>query len=296
MADHPSLPRFDLQAHSTFSDGELEPAAVVEAAAAAGVELLALTDHDTVAGVGAALAAGALNGVTVLPAVEISAIDLDHQPPCELHILGYKIDHDQPWVREELNRYVEDRKLRTLRMAEALKDLGFALEERLLEERIAAGRSIGRVHVAQAAIAHPANRKRLEEEGIGEMGDLIRAYLVEGKPAFRIREKPTVAEAVEMIHKAGGIAVWAHPFWDFKDPAEVTSTIDRFKAVGIDGVEAFYLTHDQDQTALIVERCKQHSLLATGSTDFHGPNNSLFNRFLGFQTFGFAPVLGDLVG
>jgi len=288
-------PRFDLQAHSTFSDGELEPAAVVEAAAAAGVELLALTDHDTVAGVGAALAAGALSGVTVLPAVEISAVDLDRQAPCELHVLGYRIDHDLPWVRQELERYVEDRKQRTLRMAEALKELGFALEERLLEERIAAGRSIGRVHVAQAAIAHPANADRLAREGIEDMGDLIRAYLVEGKPAFRIRQTPTIAEAVEMIHRAGGIAVWAHPFWDFSEPQEVVETIDRFKALGIDGVEAFYLTHTEEQTAVIVERCRKHGLLMTGSTDFHGPKNSLFNSFLGFQTFGFSPVLGDLV-
>jgi len=181
-------------------------------------------------------------------------------------------------------------------MAEAVKELGFELDEDNLRERIATGRSIGRLHVADAAVKHPANRRRLEAEGIGDLGDFIRAYLVEGKPAFRMREKPTIAQAVELIHRAGGVAVWAHPFWDFKDPSVVEGTIRRFQRLGIDGVEAFYLTHSQEQTALIVGCCQELDLLTTGSTDFHGPKNSLFNRFLGFETYGFTPRLGSLIG
>ena len=91
----------------------------------------------------------------------------------------------------------------------------------------------------------PANAQRLADEDIDDVGSLIRGYLIEGRPAFRLRETPTVAEAIEAIHAAGGVAIWAHPFWDVKDPAEVLESIDRFRALGIDGVEAFYVEHDE---------------------------------------------------
>lgn len=296
MTQSEHLPRFDLQAHSIYSDGELPPEQVVEAAAAAGVELLALTDHDTIEGVPAALAAAAIHGIRVIPAVEISAIDLDHQPACELHILGYNIAHDASEVKARLQSFVEDRRRRTLRMADALRELGFALDEEAIQARVGAGRSIGRLHLAEGALARPENAERLRHEGIEEVGDFIRAYLVEGTPAFRMRETPTIAEAVEMIHAAGGVAIWAHPFWDFKDPADVSATIVRFHALGIDGVEAFYITHTEEQTALIVGLCEERALLMTGSTDFHGPRNTLFSHFLGFKTYGFTPNLGPLAG
>ncbi|HMD51574.1 MAG TPA: PHP domain-containing protein, partial [Solirubrobacteraceae bacterium] len=118
--------------------------------------------------------------------------------------------------------------------------------------------------------------------------------LIEGRPAFRLRKTPTVAEAVEAIHEAGGVAVWAHPFWDISDPEEVLASIDRFKALGIDGVEAFYVTHTREQTELLVERCAALGLLTTGSADFHGPENRLFSRFLAFETYGLEPNLGPL--
>ena len=90
------------------------------------------------------------------------------------------------------------------------------------------------------------------------------------------------------------MAVWAHPFWDLGDNGEVLDTIDRFRALALDGVEAFYITHDREQTALIAERCAQLALLSTGSADFHGPNNPTFNRFLAFDTFGFEANLGPI--
>ena len=99
----------------------------------------------------------------------------------------------------------------------------------------------------------PANAVRLKDEKIDDIGSLIKGYLIEGKPAFRLRETPTVAQAVEAIHEAGGVAIWAHPFWDIPDPDEVLATIDRFKALGIDGVEAFYVTHTQEQTELLAQ-------------------------------------------
>src|SRR5207245_1149589 len=162
--------RFDLQSHSVHSDGALPAAEVVERAAQAGVELLALSDHDTISGVAEALATGERIGIRVVPAVEISAVDDGASEPRELHILGYNI---------------------------------------------------------------------------------------EGRPAFRMRETPTVAQAIDAIHEAGGVAVWAHPFWDISEPPEVLDSIERFHALGIDGVEAFYVTHTREQTELLADRCAQ---------------------------------------
>jgi predicted metal-dependent phosphoesterase TrpH len=292
--------RFDLQSHSTHSDGALPAADVVARAAAAGVELLALSDHDTVGGVSEAIEAGKRLGVRVVPAVEISAVDdggggarAPHEPR-ELHILGYRIDHAGALLTERLTAFLADREHRTLRMAGALKELGFELDEQQIDDRIAAGKPIGRPHLAEAVLGAPANAARLKEEGIGDIGELIRAYLIEGRPAFRLRETPTVAQAIEAIHDAGGVAVWAHPFWDVAEPAEVLDSVERFKALGVDGLEAFYITHTREQTELLAERCSELGLLSTGSADYHGPANPLFSRFLAFETFGLEPNLGPI--
>jgi 3',5'-nucleoside bisphosphate phosphatase len=287
-------PPFDLQAHSLHSDGALEAAEVVRRAAAAGVSLLALSDHDTVSGVSEALAAGEREQVRVVPAVEISCIDDLSPTPRELHVLGYLVDHRDAAFAARLSEFLSDREKRTLRMAAALRELGFALEDGAIDERLRAGKPIGRPHLAEAVLAAPANQERLRREGIDDVGGLIRAYLIEGRPAFRLRETPTVARAVEAIHAAGGVSVWAHPFWDVSDSQEVLAMIDRFTEVGIDGVEAFYVTHTREQTELLARRCAELGLLSTGSSDFHGPENRTFSRFLAFETYDLEPNLGPI--
>ena len=293
-------PRFDLQSHSTHSDGALPAEEVVKRAADAGVELLALSDHDTVSGVSEAIAAGERYGVRIVPAVEISAVDegsggIGDSNQRELHILGYDIDHTGAVLTTRLAEFLADREQRTLRMAAALKELGFELDEEQLNARVAAGKPIGRPHLAEAVLSAPANAERLAAEQIDDIGSLIRGYLIEGKPAFRLRETPTVAQAIDAIHEAGGVAVWAHPFWDISDPDEVLSSIDRFRALGIDGVEVFYITHTREQTELLAKRCAELGLLTTGSADFHGPDNRQFSKFMAFDTFGIEPNLGPLV-
>ncbi len=287
-------PRFDLQSHSTHSDGALPATEVVARAAEAGVELLALSDHDTISGVPEALDAGERLGVRVVTAVEISAVDDGASTPRELHILGYNIDHTRPRLVERLTEFLGDREQRTLRMAAALKEAGFELDETEIRQRIAAEQPIGRPHLAQAVLSAPANAARLQAEEIGDIGALIRGYLIEGKPAFRMRETPTVAEAVEAIHEADGVAVWAHPFWDISDPDEVLETIERFRALGMDGVEVFYITHTREQTELLARRCSELGLLQTGSADYHGPENPQFHSFLAFDTYGLEPNLGPI--
>jgi predicted metal-dependent phosphoesterase TrpH len=292
-------PRFDLQSHSTHSDGALPAEEVVKRAAEAGVELLALSDHDTVSGVSEAIAAGERYGVRIVPAVEISAVDegsggIGDSNQRELHILGYGIDHTGAVLTTRLAEFLADREQRTLRMAAALKELGFELDEEQLNARVAAGKPIGRPHLAEAVLSAPANAERLAAEQIDDIGSLIRGYLIEGKPAFRLRETPTVAQAIDAIHEAGGVAVWAHPFWDISGPDEVLSSIDRFRALGIDGVEVFYITHTREQTELLAKRCAELGLLTTGSADFHGPENRQFSKFMAFDTFGIEPNLGPL--
>jgi 3',5'-nucleoside bisphosphate phosphatase len=287
-------PRFDLQSHSTHSDGTLPAAEVVERAAEAGVELLALSDHDTVSGVSEAIAAGERSGVKIVPAVEISAVDNTAQVQRELHILGYRIDHQGPVMTARLADFLADREKRTLRMRDALREVGFDLDEGEIEQRIGEGKPIGRPHLAGAVLRAPANAERLSRESIDDVGSLIRGYLIEGKPAFRLRETPTVGEAIEAIHEAGGVAVWAHPYWDISDDGEVLDAIDRFHGLGIDGVEAFYITHTRENTELLVNRCSELGLLTTGSADFHGPENRQFSEFMAFDTYGFEPNLGPI--
>jgi predicted metal-dependent phosphoesterase TrpH len=288
-----SAPTFDLQSHSLHSDGSLPPQEVVAAAADAGVELLALSDHDTVAGVAEALAAGAQRDIRVVPAVEVSAVDADRQ---DLHILGYRIDHEDAELRGRLKEYRDDRERRADAMAQALRELGYELDEESLAERRSQGKPVGRPHIADAVVAHPANRERLEREGLGERSAFLVEHLIQGKAAFRRRTRPTVAEAIATIKAAGGLAVWAHPFWDVTEPEDVLATIERFRACGLDGVEAFYVTHTREQTELVVHRCAELGLLTTGSADFHGPEHRTFARFRAFDTFGHAPVLGAIAG
>jgi 3',5'-nucleoside bisphosphate phosphatase len=284
-------PAFDLQSHSTHSDGALPPAEVVRAAAAAGVELLALTDHDTVSGVGEAAEAAQREGIGLVPATELSSVDGEHE---ELHILGYGIDHTDAALGDTLVDLRGDRERRIIEMAQRLKDMGFSLDERELDERSARGEPLGRPHLASALLDHPDNAQRLADEGIQGPKELFPAYLIPGAPAYVARSRPTVADAIALIHDAGGVAVWAHPFWDIDDPAEVESTLRRFAALGIDGVEAFYPTHDATQAALLDDLATELGLLATGSSDFHGPEHKTFPRFLAFDTNGRTPRLGVL--
>jgi 3',5'-nucleoside bisphosphate phosphatase len=286
-------PTFDLQSHSVHSDGALTAAEVVAAAASAGVELLALSDHDTAEGVPEAQRAATELGIELVPATEISAIDEGRQ---DLHILGYLIDPADRALVGALERSRSDREHRATAMVEALKDLGFAVDEPMLARRIEQGQSVGRPHLAQAVVSRPENRERLEAAGLLDATAFLVEYLIEGRPAFVARAAPSVPEAIDLIHGAGGVAVWAHPFWDVAEPDAVLSTIDRFRMAGIDGVEAFYVTHTEDQTRLLAARCAELGLLSTGSSDFHGPDHHRFSGFRAFATYGLAPELGPLAG
>lgn len=282
---------FDLQSHSTVSDGELSPAAVVAAAADAGVRLLALTDHDAVDGVDEALAAGARHGVRVVPALELSVLDTSRG---DLHLCGYLLDHRHPTLRRTLLACRADRASRADHMADALAACGLQVDRAPLHARGASGSAVGRPHVARAVLDHPANQARLSAEALSDIGAVIEAYLIPGRPAFVPRPAPTMEEGIALIHECGGLAVWAHPYWDVDTDEEVRDSIERFAAMGLDGVECFYTTHTEAQTRFAVAECARHGLLTTGSADFHGPNHPRFHTFGAFSTFGLEPDLGPI--
>ncbi|MGX6446873.1 PHP domain-containing protein [Patulibacter sp. S7RM1-6] len=287
-----SAPTFDLQAHSTASDGALDPGEVVRRARDAGVRLLSLTDHDTVAGVQGALdAAGELGDIAVVPGIELSVIDGRH---ADLHVCGYGIDHRSAALGEALEAWRADRSGRADRMVAALRELGWQVDESEIVARRALGLSIGRPHVAAAAFGHPGNAARVAAESLETATDLLVAYLVEGAPAYRHRTRPTIEDAVAIIHGAGGVAVWAHPFWDVAAPDEVRETLERFAAIGVDGVEAFYPTFDAAQSRVLHAEAERMGLLTTGSSDFHGPEHPNFSRFRAFSTHGLEPRLGPI--
>jgi predicted metal-dependent phosphoesterase TrpH len=264
---------------------------VVAQAASAGVELLALTDHDTVEGVDEALYAAREHGIALLPATEISSVDGAYE---DLHLLGYGINHEDAQLRERLASARADRELRAERMIARLHELGFEVDRAPLNERVAQGKPLGRPHLSAAVLAHPANAARLAQEGHEDISSFLPAYLIPGKPAYVGRTQPTVKEAIAWIHDADGAAIWAHPFWDLDDAQEVLDSIERYRAWGLDGIECFYVTHDAAQTRLLADRAAELGLLSTGSADFHGPNHRLFSRFLAFQRHEREPQLGAL--
>lgn len=288
-----AAPTFDLQSHSVHSDGALPPHQVVQAAAAAGVRLLALSDHDTAEGVPEAVDAARVAGISVVPAVEISAMFDSRQ---DLHILGYLIDPADPGLTAALARSRGDREARAARIVATLQELGFAVDEDMLAQRARAGQAIGRPHLAQAVVTRPENRDRLRAEGLLAPTAFLVAYLIEGRPAFVPRAAPTVEEAIALIHGAGGVAVWAHPFWDIDAGDSVLAALGRFRQAGLDGVEAFYVTHTADHTRLLAGRAAELGMLTTGSSDFHGPSHERFSAFRAFSTYGLSPELGPIAG
>src|SRR5215218_6349510 len=260
----------ELQSHSTVSDGQLEPAEVVAEAAKAGVTTLALTDHDAIAGVPAALEAAKTLGVELVPAVEMSCV---HEFAEDLHVCGYWIDLER--IGPACERAQQERRNRAGEIVENLRREGFDLTLEDAIREAGGADSIGRPHIARAAGAS------------GDLGPFFEEYLVPGAKAFVPRRWPTAEQAVELIHDAGGAAVVAHPYWDVKDPAQVRDLVESLvRDVGLDGIESFYPPHTPDQTRHCLELCEEFGLVPTASSDFHGPTHKTFSRWGAYDTYG----------
>jgi 3',5'-nucleoside bisphosphate phosphatase len=282
---------FDLQCHSSYSDGKLPPAEVMQRAADDGMELVALTDHDTIEGVAEARQVAERLGLRFSNGTELSSVEGPHS---DLHVCGYELDITDSTLIDALEDFRADRQARVEGIADRLEELGFTVDRTVLKERKAAGQPIGRPHIADAVLNHPANKERLESEGITDKNTFFPEYIVPGAKAFVQRTRPTVAEAIDVIHGAGGVAIWAHPFWDLDDADEVVATIERFQGYGVDGIEVFYPTHSEEHTRILFETCERLGLLKTGSSDFHAPDHARFNTFGIFERYGYEPDLGPI--
>ena len=282
----PDAPAFDLQSHSTQSDGSLAPAEVVAQAAAAGVELLALTDHDTVAGVPEALAAAREHGIRLSPAAELSSVHGEHE---DLHVLGYELDPSDPGLQAALEDFRADRGRRIHAMADRLRELGFALDD----SSFAARESLGRPHLADAVLAHPDNAERLAREGITGKKELFPPYLVPGAAAYVARSRPTSRRRSRSSTPPAGSR-------SGRTRSGTSRTARRaghgavLRRAGLDGVECFYAEHTRDQALLLHDECEARGLLSTGSADFHGPDHEHFHRFRTFELYGRTPRLGPI--
>jgi 3',5'-nucleoside bisphosphate phosphatase len=260
----------DLQSHSTVSDGQLVPAEVARAAAAAGVTTMSLTDHDAIAGVAEALEAAAEAGIECVPAVEMSCV---HRYSDDLHMLGYWVDLDA--IAPACDQAQRERVNRAREIVERLNALGVEVTFEAAVAEAGAADSIGRPHIARAAGAGP------------DLGPFFEEYLVPGAKAFIPRRWPSAEEAVELIHAAGGVAVVAHPYWDVGEPTQVRDLAASLATeVGLDGIESFYPPHTRAQTAHCLELCAELGLTPTGSSDFHGPTHRTFSRFGAYDTYG----------
>lgn len=240
----------DLHSHSTASDGAATPAALVAAARQAGLAAIALTDHDTVAGVRPAIAAADGIGLRVVPGVELSAVDASG----ETHLLGLHLA-DLDSLDARLAELRDMRRTRAERIVQRLNALGVRVTiEDVLEQ--AAGGAIGRPHVARALIANG---------WAGDMRTAFDRYLAAGRPAFVPKDRLSLADAIGMVHRAGGVAVLAHP-----GAAATPERLQALAALGLDGVEVRHPSHDDAQIARILALTERFGLVPSGGSDWHG--------------------------
>jgi predicted metal-dependent phosphoesterase TrpH len=255
----------DLHVHSTASDGELSPEAVIRRVAAARIAAVALTDHDTVAGVPAAIEAGRSLGVRVVGGCEFSVA----APWGEMHVLGYFLPSDSPQLEDFLVRCRTDRERRGRAMVERLHRIGLALsEDDVLAE--ADGGAVGRPHVARALV---------RRGHVGSVGEAFDRYLARGRPGFVDKALPTFVEVAILVHQVGGVVSAAH----LKDRG-TRALLQLLQSEGLDAVETRHPSHDPDVRARLTDLALSLKLVRTGGSDWHGdPEGDETHGALGSQ-------------
>jgi 3',5'-nucleoside bisphosphate phosphatase len=243
----------DLHSHSTASDGSRAPADVMAAAHAAGLIAIALTDHDTVAGIPEARTAAETLGVRLVPGVELSAVEGD----VETHLLGLHLSRPEE-IEAGLAALRDMRRLRAIRIVERLNDLGVRIAFQAVADQ-AAGAAIGRPHVARALV---------EEGWATDLRDAFDRYLGNGRPAFVAKDNLSMVDAIAMIHRAGGLAVLAHP-----GHSGTRERLETLAAQGLDGVEVLHPSHGAEDVARMRALADFLGLLPSGGSDWHGADD-----------------------
>jgi predicted metal-dependent phosphoesterase TrpH len=240
----------DLHMHSTASDGSRAPADVVRAAKRASLAAIALTDHDTVAGLDEARATGDELGVRVINGVELSAVEGD----TETHVLGLHL-RDTSVLERGLGELREMRNRRARVIVQRLDELGVHVTYDDVLAQAGTG-AVGRPHVARALVA---------DGWATDLRDAFDRYLGAGRPAYVAKDQLSMRDAIAMIHAAGGLAVLAHP-----GPAGTLERLEALKALGMDGVEVKHPGHSPSDTARLRTLSEQLELVPSGGSDWHG--------------------------
>ncbi|HEY9648255.1 MAG TPA: PHP domain-containing protein [Chroococcidiopsis sp.] len=240
----------ELHCHTTHSDGTLTPQALVDHAIAAGVTVLAITDHDTVSGWDEAIAAVGDRSLEIVPGLELSTIHNGRS----MHILGFYPDRQQlePPLRDRLL----ERHHRAAKMIAKLAELGFAIELPPTADNTAPGRP----HIAAAMVSAGY------AQSIQEVFD---RWLGEYKPAYVEYDSFSATEGIQLLRRCGAVPVWAHPYLFRGGPVE--SVLPELVNAGLMGVEVYHPSHSASQSRILEELCEQYGLLKTGGSDYHGP-------------------------
>lgn len=241
----------DLHLHTNHSDGLLSPSAIVERAAAMGLRVVAITDHDDVAALGEARRRGEELGVEVLTGVELST-SLNGR---DLHLLGYLFDPAHPRMAEYLEFFRNERVKRVEKILDRLREMGMPLSLDEVLESAGSG-SIGRPHVADALV---------KAGYVNTFQEAFNRYLADDQPAFVPKFKISPKEAIELVHDAGGVAAVAHPGLDLTD-----DTLAAVIEAGVDAIETVHPQHNAAQQAHYRAIARGHHLLETGGSDYHG--------------------------
>lgn len=249
----------DLHSHTTASDGTLSPSALVRVAVRQGLRVLAVTDHDSTDGLAEAFEEAARHPpLAIVPGLEINC-DVEGG---EVHVLGYFVDYRAPWFEEFLREQRAERVARVHRIADRLTELGMPIDPAEVFAIVKEG-AAGRPHIAQVMV----NRGY-----VSSLREAFDRYLRSGGPANVPRRRLTPAEAVAVIRRAGGVPVLAHPGLAGKD-----EMIPELVRAGLMGIEAYYAEHSPQQTRDYVQLCRDHGLVATGGSDYHGPESGRAN-------------------
>jgi predicted metal-dependent phosphoesterase TrpH len=249
----------DLHTHSSHSDGSDSPEHVVELAAAAGVSVLSLTDHDTTAGLAAATARAADLEITFVPGIELSC----HTSDRTVHLLGYGFDPNDLSLGELLRGQISARNERNSQLVERLNDLGYEIS---MEEVLSFtdGGTVGRPHVARALV---------ERRYVSSIEAAFEELLADDRPAYIDRRELSAVDAITAVHAAGGVTAWAHPArmaTSAFDERQLQPALDELIEAGLDAIESWYSTYDPDRRRAMVRLARRNDLLPTGGSDYHG--------------------------
>lgn len=241
----------DLHLHTVFSDGTYTPQQLVSESARAGLSAIAITDHDTVAGIPAAQEAAEKEDIELLPGIELTV----EYKGSEIHLLGYLIDYKSPLLLEKLKTLKENRIERIYKITDKLNNMGVALKPETVFA-VAGEGTPGRLHIGRAMV---------KEKLVNSVYDAFKIYIGDKCPAYVLGFRLSPQEAIKIIKDTGGIPVLAHPYIINND-----ELISEFSAFGLRGLEVYYPEHTQGMVNHYLEIAKKCNLLVTGGSDYHG--------------------------